>query len=178
MDAQKPPADQSAVWTMWPVSPMYLFFVLVFIALGVWFILAAGTDATISSEDLGWPIFAGGLIFVYAGVVLAVSFVRVHKWGLLAMGPVIKKKRRGYGGSLIPRWHVTGFGKMAKASMQMVSAGRGSACVLLITLKDGRIQIINLGPYTRKNCRKLVLWMRARGVDTSVQTGLLGRGFK
>jgi hypothetical protein len=64
---------------------------------------------------------------------------------------------------------------MAKASLHMVNVGRGTAAAMVITLKNDDTYVVNMSPYTRRDCRKLVLFMLARGVDVHVQPGLLGR---
>lgn len=80
--------------------------------------------------------------------------------------------------SWLPHRRTIPYTDITKATIDLVSAGRGGLPVIRLHLKDGSTDIVSLSPFTKGGCRQLVLLLREHGVEVWPRPGLLGKGFR
>lgn len=165
-----------------PISPFYDFFVLLFVAVGIYPFLYVSYVGFFKNQynvivTVGALLF--GLYMIRAGIRGMFTYIRATEDGLMVLAPRLKPKRGRMGTESLgfPRKRTVPYAAISKATVETLAAGRGVGVGLKMTLSDGSIDVVNFGPFLRKDCRNLVLKMRSKGVPVSVLPGLLGRGF-
>ena len=161
-----------------PVDPINIFFAILFMAAGGLLCYWAVRDPSIGRSGMWAVAVALGVMFLYTGVTLISCYISVNKTGLRARqawfdGTSMREIRRTH----LPRTRTLAFDDIEKVSFMRVSAGRSTGAVICMTMQNGAKQVLNLGPYRKKDCQELVAWLREHGLFVYIDRDLLGKNF-
>ena len=162
-----------------PLSPGYDFFMLLFVALGIYPFLYVAFAYQQADIFVRIVFFLTGNYLFFTAIRLIITNIKADNLGVTILGAQMFFRRGQIRAHYfwMPKKRLIPYENIVKASVETIAAGRGVGVGIQFFLKDGSTDIVNFGPFLKKDCQKLVLKLRSKGVEVFVPFGILGKKF-